>query len=165
MEAAGLGLVLLSSDQDLVNKEPYSLQSEESEIIRRAKSFAQAELYLEVEGYLDSNYMVQHARRETNLLTQASRDQQPKASAAQPRPQQQRTGSRPLTSFIPSATPVKHTISEDCTQGPDSPRPTKLHCLQKEAERWEKPHLDYLKKPISSHPQRFLGTETRPNTV
>lgn len=42
---------------------------------------------------------------------------------------------------------AKRTISEDCTQGPDSERPRKYHCLQKEAERRAIPRLDHLKKP------------------
>ncbi|OJJ07822.1 hypothetical protein ASPVEDRAFT_375465 [Aspergillus versicolor CBS 583.65] len=52
----------------------------------------------------------------------------------------------------PSLTPApsilaKRTISEDCTQGPESERPRKYHCLQKEAERRAIPRLDHLKKP------------------
>lgn len=44
---------------------------------------------------------------------------------------------------------AKRTISQDCTQGPESERPRKYHCLQKEAERRAIPRLDHLRKPVA----------------
>ncbi|KAL2841145.1 hypothetical protein BJY01DRAFT_217880 [Aspergillus pseudoustus] len=53
---------------------------------------------------------------------------------------------------------ARRTISADCTQGPESERPHKYHCLRKEADRWGKPRLDLLKN--SALPSRNL-TEGR----
>lgn len=65
------------------------------------------------------------------------------------RPSMQTNGYR-----APSLTPApsilaKRTISEDCTQAPESERPRKYHCLQKEAKRRAIPRLDHLKKPVA----------------
>lgn len=55
---------------------------------------------------------------------------------------------------VPFLTPTpsilaKRTISEDCTQGPESERSRKYHCLRKEAERRAIPRLDHLMKPAA----------------
>ncbi|PLB44559.1 hypothetical protein P170DRAFT_288329 [Aspergillus steynii IBT 23096] len=61
------------------------------------------------------------------------------------RPRQYHPSREPKPSLL-----VKRTISEDCTKVSDSDQPRKYHCLLKEIERREKPHLDVL-RPLSVH--------------